>query len=155
MSRGRQSIRTLQSYRPVVIFSPNESEMVASIGLIEADRPQSPSAQRNRKFCYSFCPLYPKKSVWSFNRSSTILARKRLCLLTLTTSYPARQVRSCPSEQRGRMRQDVRRQLRTERFHPSPKRPRRAALPRPGAAHNDTPASPARQTGWPSPGCNP
>lgn len=25
----------------------------------------------------------------------------------------------------------------------------------PGQVYNDTPASPARQTGWPSPGCNP
>ena len=55
-------------------------------------------------------------------------------VFTLTTSYPARQVRSCPSEQHGRVRRDVRRRLRTERFDLSPKRPRRAALPRPGAS---------------------
>ena len=66
---------------------------------------------------------------------------------TLTTSYPARQVRSCPSERRGRVRRDVRRQLRTERFDPSPKRPRRAVLPRPGAAYNDTPVAPRVRRG--------
>ena len=42
----------------------------------------------------------------SYNlRSTRQLEKERLS--TLTTSYPARQVRSCPSEQRGRMRQDV------------------------------------------------
>ena len=50
----------------------------------------------------------------------------RLCLVwlsrvfTLTTSYPARQVRPAPSEQHGRVRRDVRRRLRTERFDLSP-----------------------------------
>jgi DNA-directed RNA polymerase specialized sigma24 family protein len=45
-----------------------------------------------------------------------------------------RLVRSCLSERHGRVRRDVRRRLRTERFDLSRKRPRRAALPRPGAA---------------------
>ena len=45
----------------------------------------------------------------------------------------------------------MRRQLRTERFDPSPKRPRRAALPRPGAAYNDTPVAPRVRRGGRAP----